>query len=413
MNDTIYVLDAPMSSGKTTAIFNWMRNNPNKKYIYISPMLSEVEERVVDELASLEIVFPQVDGEHKTKGKSLLSLLEEGKNVSFTHSLFTSLTQEHLDLIKKWGYTLIIDEVPPMFTPYGGRYTEKDIKDLIENHTISVDREVDGRINWISKGDTFKEGTQYSELYEMCINGLLYCAKRDEGMLVVHLPVSLLTSAKECILCTYKFDKSFLYYFLKLKNLHSADVRELIPDIQLRMTEKQFLDKMQSLITIKSTPSTKKIKKEMKLSISRWAVLTKPQRLQITKAIYSLLNNKGVRKCMVAVPKENTEKNRACCIFDNRMSTDCYVYLGARATNKYSDRDLLIHGVDRYPNVRSRSYLQDYCQEALGTNLDDNFAIEELVQWVYRSAIRKDKPITIYFLSQRMENLFRNWMKNG
>ena len=53
-------------------------------------------------------------------------------------------------------------------------------------------------------------------------------------------------------------------------------------------------------------------------------------------------------------------------------------------------------------------YLKDY-----GFNIDrDAYATAELVQWVFRSAVRNGKPITIYFLNKRMRNLFTEWL-NG
>lgn len=43
---SISVLDAPMGTAKTSSVLKWMNDNPNKKYLYVSPMLSEVEELI-------------------------------------------------------------------------------------------------------------------------------------------------------------------------------------------------------------------------------------------------------------------------------------------------------------------------------------------------------------------------------
>lgn len=40
----IEILDAMMGSGKTTALIRWINKHPEKRYIYISPLLSEVGE---------------------------------------------------------------------------------------------------------------------------------------------------------------------------------------------------------------------------------------------------------------------------------------------------------------------------------------------------------------------------------
>ena len=39
----VEVVDNVMGSSKTTECFNWINKNPNDKYIYVSPMLSEVD----------------------------------------------------------------------------------------------------------------------------------------------------------------------------------------------------------------------------------------------------------------------------------------------------------------------------------------------------------------------------------
>ena len=48
---------------------------------------------------------------------------------------------------------------------------------------------------------------------------------------------------------------------------------------------------------------------------------------------------------------------------------------------------------------------------ARGGKIDHNaFALSEMVQWVWRSAIRDGNPITLYIPSDRMYHLFTNWL---
>jgi hypothetical protein len=48
MTNKVEILDAIMSSGKTTSILNWFDNNLNQRYIYVTPLLSEAEGRIAD-----------------------------------------------------------------------------------------------------------------------------------------------------------------------------------------------------------------------------------------------------------------------------------------------------------------------------------------------------------------------------
>ena len=42
---------------------------------------------------------------------------------------------------------------------------------------------------------------------------------------------------------------------------------------------------------------------------------------------------------------------------------------------------------------------------------EDTWALSELIQWTFRSAIRENKPINIYIPSKRMRDLFIDWLK--
>ena len=53
MTAQVEVLDSIMGSGKTTAIMKWMKKNFTERYIYISPLLTEIEERLQEELPVL------------------------------------------------------------------------------------------------------------------------------------------------------------------------------------------------------------------------------------------------------------------------------------------------------------------------------------------------------------------------
>ena len=65
--------------------------------------------------------------------------------------------------------------------------------------------------------------------------------------------------------------------------------------------------------------------------------------------------------------------------------------------------------INRYPNQTIKAYLQDY-----GCDVDsDVFALSELVQWVWRSAIRNNQVITLCIASSRMKKLFIEWLDSG
>lgn len=163
MPTKIELLDSIMGSGKTLGVIQWMLNNPQNKYLYVSPMLTEVESRIPEACRSLEFVYPCTE-EYKTKGEHLLKLLEEGCNISFTHSLFTDLTKRHLALIKKHEYVLIVDEEINFIESYSGSYKRDDIVSLEKAGHISVNEEDLGRVTWQWYNDDEMGDTAYSKL---------------------------------------------------------------------------------------------------------------------------------------------------------------------------------------------------------------------------------------------------------
>ena len=43
---------------------------------------------------------------------------------------------------------------------------------------------------------------------------------------------------------------------------------------------------------------------------------------------------------------------------------------------------------------------------------NDAYALTELIQWVWRSRVRRGEPITLYLPSPRMRRLFEEWLYN-
>ena len=106
MSKVIEVVDALPGTGKSTAIFNMMKDSIQEKWIYVSPLLTEVEERVPKEVPELSFRTP----EGKSKTDDILKLLLDGENIACTHSLFLRMGAGHWQAIKDQGYTLVLDE---------------------------------------------------------------------------------------------------------------------------------------------------------------------------------------------------------------------------------------------------------------------------------------------------------------
>ena len=79
---------------------------------------------------------------------------------------------------------------------------------------------------------------------------------------------------------------------------------------------------------------------------------------------------------------------------------------GRPATNKYKDKVSLAYLANRYGDPDIHRFFG-----ARGVTLnDDVMALAELVQWVWRSAIREGKPIKVFVPSARMRWLLKRWL---
>lgn len=80
----IKIIDMPMGTGKTIGVINYMNSHPEKRYMFITPFLDEVQ-RIKLNCPSLEFEEPS---EQYSKLNSLKKLIAEDKNIVSTHALF-------------------------------------------------------------------------------------------------------------------------------------------------------------------------------------------------------------------------------------------------------------------------------------------------------------------------------------
>lgn len=411
MQTKIELLDSIMGSGKTQGVIQWMLNNPQNKYLYVSPMLTEVEERIPTACQALEFTYPCTE-EYKTKGQHLLKLLEEGCNVSFTHSLFTDLTKQHLALIRKHEYVLIVDEEVAFIEPYKGNYSRDDIVSLEKAGHIRVEEDNLGRVVWQWYDDNEMNDTAYSKLKRMSDLGMLYCAKRDRKIMVVHLPIELVQSSRRVILLTYLFKGSVMESFMDLKGIEIVPFKEVTPP----KTTKDVLTKAKSLITFIDTTTTKAVSNLSMSSTWYSKNATTADLEKVSNAIFSVYRKFGDKESFIfTAPKsladyqyvkdEKLKRN----IIHKKMPKDVdWIYCGTKATNMWSHKSIAVHAYNRYVNTAIKAYLQDY-----GTPPDDDmFALSEMVQWIFRTCIRNDEPLQLCVLNNRMKGLLCNWL-NG
>jgi len=426
MQKPIEIIDALCGTGKTTAIISWMHKNPTNRYLYVSPLVKEIEERIVEECEELGFVYPENDGA-RNKSQHLLELLEEGQNVAFTHNLYSRLTQAHMDAIELQGYVLIIDEEVTMIEPLersgsgSEGYTNQDLKYLYNDGKLLVDTEDFGRLVWNWEG--YEDNAKYSRLKAMCNLGMVYCAdfKKDKKTgekvdeihsLVTQLPIELLKCCKRTILISYLFEGSIMDSFLEMKGVETRPFDMEAEGVELRWTNSEIKQQIAPLIDFVETRSTKRVGRKRLTYTWYQNEFTNETARQIGGTIRSVGAKAKAKPedMMWTAPKDRTtlvsKGNRIKIKPQGYSAENCYVFPSARATNDYAHKRTLVHCLYRHPNLTVEQYLKHYGVEVN----TDNFATAELIQWVWRSRIRNKEPISLCILSKRMDILFKDWL---
>ena len=427
MNKVVKVLDAPMGVGKTTGILNWMKDNPHKKFLYVTPLLSEAESRVPEDCPELGFVFP-VKSHNMNKSEHLLKLLSEGKNVSFTHELFKGMKEEHLKYIKYHDYVLIIDEEVGMIVPFRGDVSRDDMKILRDAGSICVDYEDFGRVDWV--GD-YRDG-RYDDIKSLSEMGMLYTneANFNKDLFVLQLPINLIQSSNETILITYLFKGSILHQLLQMRGFTFEFINKCSNlEIPLLKTEEEILEVAREKIVLHDIDRSRGVGVGSSLSYSWYTNNAKEEELEnLRKEILRCYRKSiggsrdSLKETMITLPQDNAigvrkkgksvDKSRL--VLGGKVSPSTWLACSTRATNNYGHKTRVIHAYNRYPPMEVEGYISSWKESAnIGGVARNQFALAEMVQWIYRSAIRNGEEINLFILSERMENLFKEWLKCG
>jgi hypothetical protein len=85
-----------------------------------------------------------------------------------------------------------------------------------------------------------------------------------------------------------------------------------------------------------------------------------------------------------------------------------FLSCNARATNEYKDRQYLAYCI----NIFLNPIIKQFFDIRNVTVYEDDYALSELLQWIWRSAIRQNREIWLYIPSKRMRLLIIEWFNS-
>ena len=412
MTKTVEVLDALMGSGKTHAIIEYMATHQQRPWLYISPMLEETETRVPERASELnmELFVPYEDNLY-TKSETCLKALSEARNICCTHNLMHKFTKQHLRLIEEKGYQVVSDEELNLINGYNISKVDYDF--LVRNKMLDIDEQ--GKVTFLDQ--EMDNNARYGDIKAKADLGMLYSAQRSNRMMVIQLSPMIIDASSRFILLTYNYKGSIMNTFL---DMHKYQYKEF-DEVKLYKTNTEIIKELQTRISFIETPSVKRIQQKYTLSKSWWTNSTVQEKTEISKAIRACMKkvDKKRENLFYTLPKDYVGSGA----FDKKFigaepmvdtegntleHTRTFIACNARSTNLYADKEVAVHAYNLFPNQAVKAFLQDKGYECN----DDLFALNMLLQWLFRGCIRKkgDSKLHVALLSKRMNILFKEWL---
>ncbi len=397
----IKVVDSIMGSGKTSSAINLINDSPDSNFIFITPYLSEVER--VKQSTKRKFNEPKIytkHGELYTKFKSLHSLLADNKDIVSTHALFRRANEETKELIHAGNYTLILDEVMDVVEQL--EIKKNDIEMLKQTNCITIE---DGFVKW--NEDKKDYDTRYNDIKEMALNNTLIYFR--DTVFMWTFPVSIFEAFKEVYILTYLFDAQIQKYYYDFYNLTYDRY------IATNFGDTYFFKK-------KDGHSDKEIKKQLKSKINIYDGSLNA----IGDKDYSLSKSWYMKKSPHTIKKvknnlNNYLRNKMKTSSDDAMWTTFkdyqyklkgqgytkgFVSVTSRATNEFKHKRNLAYMINKFLHPMIYGFF-----ESKGVKVNEElYAISEMLQWIWRSAIREGEEINIYIPSKRMRELLIDWL---
>lgn len=421
----IVVFDALCGSGKTKRVREYMLDNQEERYIYISPFLKEsyttvgilfeesdqevepkinsltslIEYDTENEVSKLKFKYPDRRKGCGSKETSLSYLMKNKKNITSTHQLFTHMGIN--SLVNADQYTLIIDEALSVYeeTDVVSKGEVKKLLDIgilyleEDGITLRFDRNKFGED--VSLDVDKVEGTAYESLAAMCDLSQLLLV--DGKTIVWEMSADMLKKFKKVIICTYLFEGQLFSSYLKKHSIEytvdkfgkqPSEVYELfnvLDDTHLNAIglsdtalSKGFFEKPSTKTTAREA-----CRKHLNTVMRKWGAKTDNRLFTCFKADKTVIG-------------------------DSRYTKN-WIPFNSRATNDYRHVEYVAYLVNIFP-----SPILVKAAKGKETEFDDEIhALSEMLQFLFRGCLREGKKMNIYIPSSRMRKILFKWLDGG
>ncbi|MEW8192082.1 MAG: hypothetical protein AB2793_00110, partial [Candidatus Thiodiazotropha sp.] len=319
-------------------------------------------------------------------------------------------------------YTLILDEVLDVVEPF--RITSKDYHTLIAGGVVSEEIDTTTGLKRIILQDGDYLGKHESFIQQVARGNMVRI--RDDICVWLTGPKRLL-AFDEAFILTYNFQGSVMAAWLKLNKL-SYEMKS-VENGQFSDYKPESGYSFRHLIDIVQDSSLNSIgRRHNALSVNdlKKARSERVKRLKNDiRKFYDRHDATDPHLNMWTCPKEFKPKLQKSPFgyiggrvsqnqlrrmsAEERVMRDTHVAVNMRATNLYRQKKYLAYAYNVFPNPALTKLFHE-----CGIPFDqDQYALNEFVQWIWRSRVRMGKTVVLYVPSKRMRNLLRDWLDSN
>lgn len=400
----VSVCDAIMGSGKSSACIEYMNRHPEKKYIYITPYLDEAN-RIKQGCPKLYFYEPSKQSAETRHSKILdtVKRIGEGRNIASTHEAFSYYTPDMIELIRENHYTLMIDESVNVLQQENE--DPGNIEVLVEGGYVARDGEsysLTGKEFPGSFCKDFMRRLKSRELYH--VSGDNY--KSDYYFWV--LSSEFLLAFDDVIIMTYLFHGHDMCMMMELSGIEFNYIC-----VEHDENGYHFCDKLSE-----APAYTRDLINKIHIFDNDKLNEIGDDRCSLSMTWFANRENKDQLKRNIRMYFEYYMKEFASherlfgtykdCISDigRRGYMNSGLVFNSRATNDYADKHVLVYAANLFYDGGRKTF---FSERGMRVN-EDLYALSTMVQWIWRSAIRKGEDVWIYIPSRRMRELLKNWL---
>lgn len=399
----VHVCSAIMGNGKSSAAITYMNEHSDEKFIYITPYLEEAA-RIKKGCKDLHFIEPSNGLEEFQFKKSLhtVALIREGRNIATTHQAFRGYTPETLEMIRRQGYNLIVDE-------------NVEILEQFNIHPDDVQLAVDAGYVKESNGvytiaNTEYNGTALRDLLSTIrTRELIRIGDNKNCFFYWALPPELITSFKEVFILTYLFEGQSLHHLLQIYQIPYEYIGIHKDNGEYRFGSlpgytPEYVHRLKDLLHILDNQKLNDIGEDYYAMSKNWFDRDDPGIDQLRKNVDNCYKN--IWGDIPADQRMWGSYKGAFTKIKGKGYTKNFVTFNAKSTNEFRNRDTLVYIANVFMNANEKKFYNMH-----GIEVDqDVYALSIMVQWIWRSAIRDGKEVQLYIPSRRMRTILQNWI---